>query len=403
MPAMVGGFLRRSREFVNDKKSFAWSDSESLIFLHADSNTRSKSNVAYFEGCMGMGKRFIYGINLSTLNRILVTVFSLTKVNFHFKNDSATLVLSVSSTPCTRDEDKQSIKGINESVYPDITNRVNIITERNWKTIQDNQFYLKNKFIKCGNLGKVILLKNDFVQIIRSSNKSDANKNITTIIFTNKETYLNYSVSHTIYSSITIQEGIVLYGGKISDKAKALSNVRDTDKSNKVVRQFQPIKFSAAMICPLRQIGQKLNSQCLRRGILTPLRYYSTVKDVNPIRDLKRRLVNNNFLWPSSIDLTIIHNEVHKEQMELVGLVETFGEHSDQVMKFQALLINSLFFRIVAVDKLSKSIGSKTPGIDKEHLVSKKEDKLLYIELVEWLRIQIKFPSDYKSSPIKRV
>jgi len=82
-----------------------------------------------------------------------------------------------------------------------------------------------------------------------------------------------------------------------------------------------------------QQVGQKLNSLCLRKSKLSCLCYYSTVKDVNPIKDLKRHLVNNNLFWPSSVDLTIIHNEVHKEQMNLVSLVETFGANSNQVMK----------------------------------------------------------------------
>ena len=129
MPALVGGFLRRSRVFVNDLVSFAWSDSESSTFLHAGTNTEGKSNEAYSEGCIGMGKTCINGIQASTLYRILVIYFSLTKVNLHFKNDSATLVFSAFSYLITRDEDKQTIKCINESVYTDITNRVNIITE----------------------------------------------------------------------------------------------------------------------------------------------------------------------------------------------------------------------------------------------------------------------------------
>jgi len=93
--------------------------------------------------------------------------------------------------------------------------------------------------------------------------------------------------------------------------------------------------------------------------------------------------VSNSLLWPSSTELTIIHNEVHNEQMKLVRLVETFGEQSNQVMEYQVLLINSLFFRIAAIDKLSKSSGSKTPGIDLERIVSRKEDESLFIELIE--------------------
>jgi RNA-directed DNA polymerase len=397
MPGLVGGFLRRSHIFVNDLVSFAWSDSERYNFLHAGTNTENKSNEAYSEGCMGMGKIYIDGIYISTLYRTLDIYFSSTKVNFHFKNDPATLVFSALSILNTEDEGKQTIKGINESVYPDITSRANIITERDWNIIQDNVNYLKNKNSKCGNLGKVVLLKNGSVVIILSSKTN----NMTTIIFINNFFYLKNSVLHTTHSSIIIQEGVVLYGGKISDQANALSNVRDTDKSNKVFRRFQPMKVSTNW--PSQQIGQKLNSQCLGRAKLNSMRYYSTAKDVNSIKDLKRRLTSNNLIWPSSIDLTIIHNEVHKEQMELVRLVETFGEHSNQTMDYQVLLINSLFFRIAAIDKLSKSSGSKTPGVDMERIVSRKEDEILFIELTEWLKIQVKFPSKYIVKPIKRL
>ena len=152
-----------------------------------------------------------------------------------------------------------------------------------------------------------------------------------------------------------------------------------------------------------QQVGQKLNSLCLRKSKLSCLCYYSTVKDVNPIKDLKRHLVNNNLFWPSSVDLTIIHNEVHKEQMNLVSLVETFGANSNQVMKHQVLLVNSLFFRITAVDKLAKSSESKTLGVDLEKIVSRKEDQTLFIELVEWLDTQIKSLSKYVAKPIRRV
>ena len=78
-----------------------------------------------------MGKPCINGIQASTLYRILAIYFSSMKVNLHFKNDSETLVFSALSFLITGDEDKSTIKSINESVYSDITNRVNIITEEN--------------------------------------------------------------------------------------------------------------------------------------------------------------------------------------------------------------------------------------------------------------------------------
>lgn len=70
--------------------------------------------------------------------------------------------------------------------------------------------------------------------------------------------------------------------------------------------------------------------------------------------------------------------------MELVRLVETFGERSNQVMNYQALLVNSLFFRIAAIDNLSKC--SKTPGVDNVSLKSssrRNEEKSFLIDLVE--------------------
>ena len=121
------------------------------------------------------------------------------------------------------------------------------------------------------------------------------------IVLGNKENYTKNSdtlTRHTVHSSITIQESIVLYGGKISDQANALSNFRDTDDFNEVIRNPQPTTFKPKfkLGLTLQQIGQKLNSQCLRRGALTPLRYYSTVKDVNPAKDLKRRIVETSIL-----------------------------------------------------------------------------------------------------------
>ena len=69
--------------------------------------------------------------------------------------------------------------------------------------------------------------------------------------------------------------------------------------------------------------------------------------------------------------------------MELVRLVETFGERSSQVMNHQTLLVNSLFFRIAAIDNLSKSSGSKTPGVDNISLKSRNDEKSFLIDLVE--------------------
>ena len=120
-------------------------------------------------------------------------------MNSHFKNDSVTPNSSELCIINTEVGGNQIIKSIN-----DITNSANITTEKDWNLIQDNNSYLKNINIKCGNLGKVVLLNNDVVVIIRLVLK--LNNNITTIILIIKYINLKNSVIHTTYSSITIQE-----------------------------------------------------------------------------------------------------------------------------------------------------------------------------------------------------
>jgi len=71
------------------------------------------------------------------------------------------------------------------------------------------------------------------------------------------------------------------------------------------------------------------------------------------------------------------------QQIKLVKLAETHGYKSDQVTKYQEIMVNSLFLRIAAIDKLSISKGSHTPGIDNISLTSRKEDEDLYINLVQ--------------------
>lgn len=130
MPGLVGGFFRRSRDFDYDILSYAWSDSQVFELVHAGANTGGKFNETYSEGCIGTGNAYINGICASTLYRTLAINFSLTKVNSHFKDDSATPNFSALSICTTGVGGNQTIKSINETICTDITNRANIITEK---------------------------------------------------------------------------------------------------------------------------------------------------------------------------------------------------------------------------------------------------------------------------------
>ena len=136
-----------------------------------------------------------------------------------------------------------------------------------------------------------------------------------------------------------------------------------------------------------------------KKNLLQSKRYYSSVKDKSKLTTtvIKRQLKNNDSLtWPDSQTLGKIRKEVFRQQMELVSLANIYGLYSDKLFKKQEVLFSSLFFRIMAIDKLSKSSGARTPGFDKR-------DKNLYLKLLESIREKIKHPNIYKASPVKKI
>jgi RNA-directed DNA polymerase len=339
-----------------------------------------------------MEKSKIFGILFSILDQILVINLSLTKVNPHFKNDSATLDLSKIYEKCNkRIEGKTIVIGMNESTYLDITYKANIITEGNLNIIQDIT-YLGNIKFKCGNPGKVIKM-NTWISHDSTLNVKD--QTILLLYLYVIKIYIAKFISNT-YANLTKQAYVLVHGGKKNEKANALRNGRD-------ISNIQWNGLNRSWPINERYIGQKQNSWNLNKAFQIN-RYFSTVREESEAILVKRQLVESNMLkWPSAKDLGIIHEEVFKQQMKLVKLAETHGYKSDQVRKLQEILVNSLFFRIAAIHKLSRSKGSQTPGIDNISLTSRKEDKDLYKKLVQWLKDIIKNPKTYKATPVKRV
>jgi len=223
MPGLVGGFLRRSLSNIN-VYTFSWSDRLIFILLtHDDPYVGGISNEVYSEGYIRMERNKIFGILFSILDQILVIILSLTKVNPHFKNDSATLDLSKSNVQFNkRVEGKKIVIGINETIYLDITYKANVITEGDLNIIQDIN-YLGNIRLKCGNLGNVIKLNTRF-----SPNSILILKDQTVLLL-----YLYviklYIVNlfNNAYANFTKQVYVLLYGGKKNEKANALRNGRD--------------------------------------------------------------------------------------------------------------------------------------------------------------------------------
>ena len=364
-----------------------------FILLHVSLNTGGTSNEVFFEGCVKWENVQNIGEGLITLGLILVISLSSTKVKIHIKKGSA---IPKSSNTALRFRDQMIARNADESVCFKTTSKVNTFTKSGLMNIHGRRFYQKTINNKRGNLGKGIKLNFNAVTFKMLGLKS---KNTVLCLYFYLRLFLNIVNFNLSYSSINIQVYDRIHGGKISEKANALSNVKDT--INYVLRDKCIIKWPRDV-----HIGQKLNSRCLKENFINSKRYYSSVKDESKItlKKIKRQLKDNSMLaWPDNKTLGQIRKEVFKQQLELINLADIYGLRSQEVYKKQKILFNSLFFKIIAIDKLSKSNGAKTPGVDNIKLTSYKKDKDLYRKLLESLNHKIKQPHTYKASPVKRV
>lgn len=364
-----------------------------FILLHASLNTGGTSNEVFFEGCVKWENVQNIGEGLSTLGLISVISLSLTKVKIHIKKGSA---IPKSSNKTFRFRGQMIARNADETMCFKTTSKVNTFTESDVMIIHGKKFYQKTINSIRGNFGKGIKLNFNAVTLKILGLKS---KDTVLYLYFYLRLFLNIVSFNLLYSSINIQVYDRIHGGKISEKANALNNVKDT--INYVLRNKCIIKWPRDV-----HIGQKLNSRCLKENFINSKRYYSSVKDESKItsKKIKRQLKNNNMLvWPDNKTLGQIRKEVFKQQLELINLADIYGLRSQEVCKKQKILFNSLFFKIIAIDKLSKSNGAKTPGVDNIKLTSYKKDKDLYLKLLESLNHKIKQPHTYKASPVKRV
>ena len=392
MPALIGGFLRHGR--VDNDIFFYFilgifmSSLMAFLALHINLNTGEMFNEAFSEGCVKWGKARNVDEELSSLDLTSVVFLSLTKVNYWSKDGSA---IPASFNKPLRLRGKISAKGASETMCSKTTSTAYTITEKNLKKkkiIRGAILCQKVVYSKRVNPGQEVY-RNLFIILSKLLK-------IRLLLYLILEYFLNLVSFNLLCSSIQLQESGGVHGGKTREKANALGNTRDSINfiSNKIV-------------CPIQYCrGKKLNSLCLKENLPFYKRYYSTVKDESKleITAIKRQLKSNHkFNWPDSKTLNVIRKEVFRRQVKLVSLANIHGFYSNELFKKQQILFNSLFFRIVAIDKLSKSNGSKTPGVDTVKLVGNKKDNNLLFELLESTRLQIKNPHKYKSNPVKRV
>lgn len=223
--------------------------------LHVSLNTGGISNEMFFEVCVKWGNFQNIGKEFSTLGLTLVVLLSLTKVNLYNKNGLAILK---SSKIILRFKGQLKARGGNETVYSENVSMAHTVTEENLIITRDKNIYQKTIYIKRGNLGK------DIKSILNAvSFKLLWVKPKDTIVYL--YFYLRKSLNLVSYnllgSSTYVQECSRLHGGKIREKANALSNVKNTSS-------YMSIGRYVAKKPRVKHMGQKLNSQCLEENFL---------------------------------------------------------------------------------------------------------------------------------------
>ena len=187
---------------------------------------------------------------------------------------------------------------------------------------------------------------------------------------------------------ITCQEFFCRNGGKKFEEANGLGNFRYT--FNVVLCIMKP---------NFNKFGEKLNSIYLNLNRKISYRCYSAQNLSND-----DRLTCSIREWPDNKTLLKLKNEVTQEQIALVDLAKTNGLYDETVSKRQSILLRSLTFRIIAVHKIFKSNGAKTPGIDNFSFTDLRSSNLEKCwNIVNKLREITYNSKKYKPSPVKRV
>lgn len=412
MPAMVGGFLRRDTNCFNINSKY-------FTILPALQSNAGEDLIS--PSPLGMGKTiynkiFAYGNNfwaglfsMVLSNEIMaeglmnrrnfqinlkekskrslgcVVFISLTKVNFHLKIDSPTVVW-------VDYEQRVNGKGVFRIRNTVITSLLNINTGKDLYYIQ---VYIKIKIqiqiqiLICIHFNEIISqhgnLGNYLFFIISSLNKQKTKPSV----------YVLYKDLY--YFKIEKLEKYNWDGGKIVEKANAESNISDIG-----------IKPPAQQCIAL--LRGRLNSwPIFKRGKQNSILHYMVnlqklqtrnYSIQNPWAQKGRK--NNLTIWPNNTEIRSKEENVFKKQMNMVDLVKKFGTRDKKVFREQLVLAMSYDFRVVAINNLINSKGSSTPGVD-GNIINNKVDDKIKLKMVEELKYYVKHSNIYTAAPVKRV
>lgn len=316
-----------------------------------------------------------------------VISLSLTKVNSHFKIDPSTddwvsyghrvntVLLLVVLMVLKRIVLKRKVNYWN-LVYT-VTSLLNIKTGKDLNHIQVNKKYFNETTVKCGNLGKYLIViswRGNLLIFIQY-------RSITRIsIYVRKNLYVLKAKKPDIYK---------LNGGKIAEKANASSNIGDT----KIRSLFLP--------------NRVLSSWPLSRGKQNSVLHFKAKPNHCQIRNYwsQNSIIDSKdggLSWPDNKKLLELEESVFNKQVELVEQAKKFGMKSEKVMRLQFVLVSSYAFRVIAIHRLCQSSGSMTPGLNGK-IINTKSTVKEKLDMIEELKYFVKHSDKYKSEPVKRV
>lgn len=400
MPILIGSFLRLCRVLYIVKVFYFmifWCGYIIFILYQKELNSGCIFNEICIEGWVKWVNYLLY-LDRIKLALLPIIIYSLTKVNSHFKNGSTIFDL----IDFKKESRVYSTRGVNECILFETTSITNAITVGGyiknlkifsviiWGCIH---FSLEVQYLKRGNLGNNKILNIFWIvkEIVLKLNKKET-------IF-----YLQYlDVNHLcvkwypLFSIGLNFECIGLHGGKISEKANALGNACDTLRKNK------SDYFGRQR--PELHTGQKLNSVCLNKVKLQFVRYYSVASNLFLTKVYERRYqrgIDLDIKWPSCVTIEEIHKQVFYKQTNLVRLAQKYGLKCYKVYDYQDKLVKSKNFRIVAIEKLFKFIGTQILDIDFRLWESGFNIKRLKLYLLKDIRSLIYHPKRYKTLVFK--
>jgi RNA-directed DNA polymerase len=384
---MYVNFNNRNLFFnVNIFKVNALEPKTVFVILHTERDglaTGGISNEVCFEGCSKMKKISSCRKDMSKLSVSQNKRKCLTQVNSYYQagstlpqHDNCKLrecIISFSDLGFRREDFGLSIHTCTEK-------NLNFLSEFAYSTLD----YI---IVKCGNPGKycslnLIITDYSYLSIFYTLSTLSNLK----CFFTSKVyniLSLNQNFSRRLQAC---QEVFCQDGGKKREEANGLGNSWHTFYWDFSFKKPNLLKF-----------GEKLNSLYLNLNRKVSYRCYCAQDSSND-----DRLSCSIREWPDIKTLLKLKKEVAQEQIALVGLAKLNGLHDESVKKRQSILLRSLKFRIIAVYKISKNKGAKTPGVDKisfhgDHL------KKNFWNIVEALKKITSHPKKYKPSPVKRV